>query len=116
MSNIKIILADDHPLLRQGIRHQLEQEEDLEVIGEAGDGEEAIRMAKELVPDVIIIDIGMPRMNGLEATKQIKDENPGVSILVLSVHDEEEYIWKSLKRGPAVILSRACTVMNWLMR
>ena len=107
MSLIKILLADDHPMLRQGIRHRLEQEPDLEVAGEAGDGEEAIRMARELTPDVIIIDIGMPKINGLEATKQIKAENPAISILVLSVHDEEEYIIGVLEAGASGYLLKS---------
>ena len=107
MSSIKIVLADDHPMLRQGIRQRLEQERDLEVIGEASDGEEVIRMACELIPDVIIIDIGMPKIGGLEATRQIKTENPAISILVLSVHDEEEYVMGVLEAGASGYLLKS---------
>jgi len=99
MSNIRILLADDHPMLRQGIRNRLEQENDLEVAGEASDGEEAVILARELKPDVIIIDIGMPKINGLEAIKLIKAENPSTALMVLSIHDEEEYVLGVLEAG-----------------
>lgn len=101
MSNIKILLADDHPLLREGIRQVLEREEDFEVVGEAGDGNEAIRLARELLPNVIVMDIHMPNVSGLEATKQIKAEHPSIAVLVLTVHDEDEYVVRLLTAGAA---------------
>ncbi|MDD5037909.1 MAG: response regulator transcription factor [Dehalococcoidales bacterium] len=69
---IRILIADDHPLIREAIRHALERREDMEIVGEASDGEEAVRMAKEFLPDVLIMDISMPRLNGIEATRVIK--------------------------------------------
>jgi len=101
VSKIRILLADDHPLLRQGIRQLLEREEDFEVVGEAGDGNEAIRQARKLLPNVIVMDIHMPNVSGLEATKQIKAEHPSVAVLVLTVHDEDEYVVRLLTAGAA---------------
>ena len=91
-SKITILLADDHPLLRQALRSALEKEATFEVVAEAGDGKEAVRLAKELVPDVVIMDIGMPNLDGLEATRQIKATHPNIAILVLTVYTEDEYI------------------------
>jgi DNA-binding NarL/FixJ family response regulator len=96
---IRVLMADDHPLIRQGIRALLEQQPDMQVVGEAGDGEEAVRLAKETEPDVALMDIGMPKMDGLEATRQIKEQSPDTRILVLTIHDEEEYVEGLLKAG-----------------
>ena len=94
---IRIILADDHPLLRQALRNVLEKQDDFEVIAEVGDGEEAVRLAMELVPDVMIMDISMPKLSGLDATKQIKSQCPSVAILVLTIHSDNEHIISILK-------------------
>jgi NarL family two-component system response regulator LiaR len=101
MSNIKILLAEDHVITREGIRKLLEKEEGLTVIGEVGDGEEAIRLAGEMKPDVIIMDIAMPKINGIEATKKIKTNNPGIAVLILSAYDDDEYVFALLKAGAA---------------
>lgn len=97
----RILLADDHPVLRQGIRHLLEREGDFEVVGEAGDGEEAVKLASELMPDVAVMDVGMPKLSGLEATKQIKARYPAIAVLVLTIHDDNEYIVGLLQAGAA---------------
>lgn len=107
MPRTRILLADDHPMLRQGIRELLERERDFEVVAEAGDGEETIRLADELVPDVILMDIGMPKVSGLEATRQIKAKHPGTVVLVLTIHDEEEYIVGLLEAGAAGYLLKS---------
>ena len=100
MSNkIKIILADDHRIVREGIRSLLEKCEDLEVIAEAENGREAVQMAKELKPDVILMDIAMPLLNGLEATLQIKRDCPEIKVLALTIHEDEEYIRQMLASG-----------------
>ncbi|NQT73271.1 MAG: response regulator transcription factor [Chloroflexi bacterium] len=100
-SKIKIILADDHPMLRAGIRHLLEREDDFEVVGEASDGDQVIRLANEIISDVVIMDIHMPKVSGLEATKRIKAIHPAIAILVLTIHDEDEYVVGLLQAGAA---------------
>lgn len=101
MGKITILLVEDHTLVRQGIRQFLEREEDLEVVGEASDGEEAIRLTEQLKPDVIIMDIAMPKLNGIEATKQIKQLPFRTIILILTAYDYEEYIFPILEAGAA---------------
>ena len=98
---ITVMLADDHPLLRQALRHVLEEEDDFQIIAEAGDGEEAIRIATELLPDVVIMDISMPKMNGIEATRQIKEKCPRIAVLVLTVYDDNEHVLGILEAGAA---------------
>jgi DNA-binding NarL/FixJ family response regulator len=101
-----ILIADDHPLLRQALRHLLEKYEDFEIVAEAGDGEEAVKLTAELMPDVVIMDIAMPKLNGLEATRQIKAECPAVAVLVLTVHSDIEYILGILEAGAAAYLMK----------
>lgn len=104
---ITILLADDHPLLRKALRDLLEQQEDFEIVAEAGDGKEAVRLAIELVPDIIIMDIGMPELNGLEATRQIKAECPNIAILALTIHSDSEHILGILEAGAAGYLTKS---------
>jgi DNA-binding NarL/FixJ family response regulator len=101
MNKTTVIVVDDHPLLRGGIINLLEKEDDFEVIGQAGDGEEAIRIVDEKPPDVVIMDIGMPGVDGIDATRQIKANHPEVCVLALTVHDSEEYIAAILDAGAA---------------
>ena len=98
---IKILLAEDHVVVRESIRQSLERKADFKVVGEASDGEEAVRMSLELKPDVVIMDISMPKLNGIEATKQIKSTQPSVAILVLTAYDYEQYIFPLLAAGAA---------------
>ena len=98
---ITVLLADDHTLVRQGIRQFLEREDDMSVVGEASDGEEAVKLALELKPDVIIMDIAMPKLNGIEATKRIKQQQLRTIVLILTAYDYEEYIFPILEAGAA---------------
>jgi len=100
-NKITIMLADDHPLLRKALRDELEHQPDFEIVAEVGDGEEAVKIATEIVPDVVIMDISMPKINGIEATKQIKAQCPSIEVLVLTVHDETEHIMSILEAGAA---------------
>lgn len=100
-------MADDHPLLRQALRDALEKQSDFEVIAEASDGEEAVRLATEMFPDVVIMDISMPILNGLEATKQIKESNPSIAVLVLTVHSDSEHILSILRAGAGGYLTKS---------
>jgi two-component system response regulator NreC len=99
MRKIRILLADDHKLMRSGLRLLIEQQPDLSVVGEAGDGREAVSMAKSLRPDVAVIDIGMPNLNGIEATHQITHSNPEIAVVMLSMHSDESYVLRALRAG-----------------
>ena len=101
MEKIKVFLAEDHVLMREGTREFLEREEDIEVVGEAGDGEEAVRLATQLRPDVAIIDIAMPGLNGIEVTKRIKAQKPSTAILILTAYDNDQYVFAVLDAGAA---------------
>lgn len=96
---IRILLADDHTLLREGIRSLLEDQPDMAVVGEAEDGREVVHLAGELKPDIVLMDIAMPLLNGLEATRQIKRDHPRIVVLVLTMHDNEEYVRQVLSAG-----------------
>jgi NarL family two-component system response regulator LiaR len=104
---IRILLVDDHPLVRRALRDILEKEADLQVIGEAGDGLEALRMTEESRPDIVIMDISMPNMNGVEATKQIKAANPLALVLILTVHTDVETIFSILQAGASGYLVKS---------
>ena len=99
MGRIRILLADDHTLVRQGLRKLLEERPDWEVIAEAGDGREAVRLAEQHKPDVAILDVAMPLLNGIEATRQITKRVPGTHVLVLSMHADEAYVTQILQAG-----------------
>ena len=99
MNTINLILADDHAVVRAGTRQLLERQPDLRVVGEAADGEEAVRLAKEFKPHVVVMDVRMPKMSGVEATRRIKQEVPEVAVLVLTAHDDDEYVFALLQAG-----------------
>lgn len=107
-SKIHILIADDHTLLRNGICALLENEPDMTIVGEANDGREAVRLASQLKPNVVLMDIAMPLLNGLEATRQIKNEHPEINVLVLTMYDNEEYFREMLGVGASgYIIKRA---------
>lgn len=99
MARMRILLADDHTLMRHGLRKIIEEQPDWEVVAETGDGREAVRLALELKPDVAILDIAMPLLNGIEATRQIARRAPPVRILILSMYSDESYIVQALRAG-----------------
>lgn len=99
MKAVKILLADDHGVVRKGLRFLLEQQSGMAVLGEVGNGREAIKAASELVPDVIIMDIAMPQLNGIEATAHIVKRNPEIGIIILSMHADESYLLRALAAG-----------------
>ena len=99
MSKVHILIADDHGIVRKGLRLQLEQNSDFQVVGEAADGRDAVRMAEELKPDVVVMDIAMPNLNGIQAAAQIVKRNPRIGIIVLSMHSDESYLIRALAAG-----------------
>ena len=99
MNKLRILLADDHPMVRSGLIKLLEPYKEFVVVGEAGDGEEAVKLTKKLEPDIVIIDLSMPKLSGIEATKLIRKNNPATKVLVLTMHDNEEYVYQIFKCG-----------------
>jgi DNA-binding NarL/FixJ family response regulator len=96
---VRIVIADDHRIVREGLRHLLEKRTDFKVVAEAPDGESAVRLAKELSPDIVILDISMPGLNGIEATRRILAERPEVRVLALSMHSDRRFVIETLKAG-----------------
>jgi two-component system response regulator NreC len=107
MSKIRVLVADDHGVMRKGLRLQLEQNDQFEVVGEAADGREAVRLAEEAEPNIVIMDIGMPGLNGIEATAQIIKHNPRVAVVILSMYSDESYLVRTLTAGAKAYLLKA---------
>jgi len=105
-----VLLADDHQLMRQGLRSMLDEQEGLHVIGEADDGRTAVRLVKELRPDLVIMDVTMPDLNGIDATRQIRAENPRVKVIALSMHAERQFVMEMLGAGASGYLPKDCPV------
>ena len=104
MQPIRILLADDHNVLREGMRLLLERHPDFEVVGEASDGQETIAQVQHQHPDVVIMDIAMPNLNGIEATRRIVERSPRIGVVILSMHHDESYVIRSLKAGARAYL------------
>lgn len=96
---ISVMIVDDHPLFRQGLRRVIEAEDDMEVIIEVGDGEEALRLAQKMVPDVIMMDVNIPTMNGLQVTRSIKANSPNIGVIMLTAYHDDEQIFHAIKAG-----------------
>lgn len=97
--NFRVLIADDHGIVRQGLRALLEKSPDVSVVGEASDGREAVRLAAELRPNIVVMDIGMPMLNGVDATSQILSRDPDIKVIILSMHSDESYILRALSAG-----------------
>ncbi len=109
MNKIRVFLADDHLILREGIRSLLEKVPDIEMVGEASEGGEAIAKVEQLVPDVVLMDITMPGLNGLEATREIKQKNPQVKVLILTMHETDQYLSRMLQAGASGYVVKTTT-------
>ena len=107
---IRVLLADDHTLVRAGIRSLLEGLENVEVVGEAGDGQEAVRLAESLRPDVVLLDVGMPGLNGLDVAARLVTQDASIRVLILSMHTSEEYVLRALRAGCAGYLLKGSAV------
>ena len=105
---IKIILADDHKVLREGLKSLLDQQEDIQVIGEADDGQAVVRLTRKLEPDIVVLDIGMPNMNGIQATQHIVAEVPDTKVLALSMHSDHQFVVKMLQAGASGYMLKDC--------
>lgn len=107
---IRILLADDHVMLRQGTVALLQREADIEVVGQASDGRQAVELAHDLRPDIVVMDVRMPELSGVEATRQIRETLPEVQVLVLSAHDDDQYIFSLLEAGASGYLLKTAPV------
>ena len=108
--SVRILLADDHQLMRQGLRSMLDEQANLEVVGEADDGRTAVRLAKELKPDIVIMDVTMPDLNGIDAARQIRAEDPNVRVIALSMHAERQFVMQMLAANASGHLPKDCPV------
>jgi DNA-binding NarL/FixJ family response regulator len=108
--SVRVALVDDHDLLRKGIKTMLESEENIEVVGEAADGVQAIKLVEEALPDVVLIDVVMPNKDGIVATKEIKESFPHVGVVVLSGHEEQQFVFDALKAGASGYLLKTANI------
>lgn len=108
LGKIKVLIADDHQIVRDGLRSLLEKESDIQVVGEAKEGRTTLRMVRDLAPQVVIMDVAMPDLNGIEATLQIKKEFPEVKVIGLSMHDDRRFVLKMIKAGASGYLIKDC--------
>jgi len=106
--SIRIVLADDHAIVRHGLSRAIQQEDDMEVVGQASDGHSTVELARELQPDIVVMDISMPDLNGIEATREIQREAPGVKVIALSMHSAKRYVTEMFRAGASGYLLKDC--------
>ncbi|MBI4338066.1 MAG: response regulator transcription factor [Chloroflexi bacterium] len=109
MDAMRVLLVDDHPVLREGLRNLLKHEPDIEVVGEAGDGREALRLVQALKPDIVLTDVVMPGMGGIETTRRIKETSPSTAVVILSAYDDDRYVLGLLEAGAAGYLLKSAS-------
>jgi two-component system response regulator NreC len=114
MAPIRVLVVDDHTLIRQGIVGLLESQPDIEVVGQAGNGREAVAAAQAIGPDVVLMDIAMPGINGLTATREMKERRPDVRVLILTIHDREDYLFQALRAGASGYVLKGADVQDLL--
>jgi DNA-binding NarL/FixJ family response regulator len=107
---VRVLIADDHELFRRGLRMVLDDETDIEVVGEAGDGQQAVELARDQLPDVVVMDVRMPVLSGIEATRRIKEEEPNTRILVLTISDEEDDLYEAIRAGASGYLLKEISI------
>ncbi|RME40971.1 MAG: DNA-binding response regulator [Caldilineae bacterium] len=115
MTPIRILLVDDHALVREGVRRILAEQPGLEVVGEAANGQQALNLTASLKPDVVLMDIAMPDMNGLDATETIKTRHPHIRVLLLTIHDDQEYLFRALEVGASGYVLKEAEAQELLM-
>ena len=106
--SIRIVLADDHAIVRHGLSRAIQQEDDMEVVGQASDGHRTVELAREVTPDIVVMDISMPDLNGIEATREIQREAPGVRVIALSMHSAKRYVTEMFRAGASGYLLKDC--------
>ena len=109
MRKINVLVVDDHPFFRQGLRDVLEAEQDLQVVGEAGDGEEALRRTRELTPEVVVMDINLPTLNGIQVTRKLRAEKLKVNVVILTAYDDEEQVFHAIRAGASAYYPKDVT-------
>jgi two-component system response regulator NreC len=114
MDRMTVVLADDHPLVHEGLRTLIEAEPDFTVIGQANDGLEAIRLTESLQPQILLVDLAMPGLNGLEVTRQVKKRFPRIYVIVLSMHDDEPYVLEALRNGASGYVLKEASVKEMI--
>jgi two-component system response regulator NreC len=114
MARMRVVVVDDHTLIRQGIVGLLESQPDIEVVGQAGNGQDGIALAAELTPDVVLMDVSMPGISGLAAAKEIKSRRPEVAVLFLTIHDREDYLYQALRAGASGYVLKGADVNDLL--
>ena len=113
MKKLRILLADDHKIVREGLRMLINSQPDMQVVGEAANGREVLVKARELKPDVVVMDLSMPELNGLQATERLKTERPEMKVVALTAHEDESYLRQLCKVAPPVTCSNVRRAMNW---
>ncbi|OGN86613.1 MAG: DNA-binding response regulator [Chloroflexi bacterium GWC2_73_18] len=114
MKKIRTLVVDDHTLIRQGIVGLLESQPDIDVVGQAGTGQEALEATRSLAPEVVLMDVAMPGISGLDATRELKSRFPGVQVVILTIHDREDYLFQALRAGASAYVLKGADIADLL--